>query len=59
MSGFIALFLLYVRLDVTLDHLLDETSSTTGWSSEIVLEGVGFFSAVISFISLHKSLIIN
>ena len=59
MSEFLALFLLYGRLDAALDHLLDKATSTPVSHSEVVLVGLGVFSVVISFISLYKSLIIN
>ena len=59
MSEFLALFLLYGRLDATLDHLMGDTTSTPVLHSEVVLVGVGIFSIVISFMSLYKSLIIN
>ena len=53
------LILLYGHLEVTLDHLLDEATSTPDSHSEMVLEGVGVFSVVKSFISLYKWLIIE
>jgi len=58
-SEILVLFLLYGRLDATLDHVLDEAMPPPASHLWMVTVGPGFVSVVISFISLYNSFMIN